>query len=116
MIRWFREAGFSDLYVADEPICVRGLKVLSSVSVVGLRVSASAPGPSGHTVAYAGLILFTVLLYVRPNDLLPIGTFPIVKIMTIGTLVAFFVERLTRAARCPSCPGRSSTSWPWPAS
>jgi hypothetical protein len=40
------------------------------------------------------LILFTVLLYLRPNDLLPIGTFPIVKIMTIGTLAAFFVERL----------------------
>jgi hypothetical protein len=40
------------------------------------------------------LVLFTVLLYVRPNDLLPIGTFPIVKIMTIGTLAAFFVERL----------------------
>jgi uncharacterized protein YbaR (Trm112 family) len=27
VIRWFREAGFSDLYVADEPICIRGLKV-----------------------------------------------------------------------------------------
>ena len=27
VLRWFREAGFSDLYVADEPICVRGLKV-----------------------------------------------------------------------------------------
>ena len=27
VIRWFREAGFSDLHVADEPICVRGLKV-----------------------------------------------------------------------------------------
>ncbi|HKW94455.1 MAG TPA: methyltransferase domain-containing protein [Methylomirabilota bacterium] len=27
VIRWFREAGFIDLYVADEPICVRGLKV-----------------------------------------------------------------------------------------
>ncbi|MGH7396632.1 MAG: O-antigen ligase family protein [Candidatus Rokuibacteriota bacterium] len=39
------------------------------------------------------MILFTVLLYVRPNDLLPIGTFPIVKIMTIGTLAVFFVER-----------------------
>ena len=40
------------------------------------------------------MILFTVLLYARPNDLLPIGTFPIVKIMTIATLVTFFVERL----------------------
>jgi uncharacterized protein YbaR (Trm112 family) len=27
VLRWFREAGFSDLYVADEPVCVRGLKV-----------------------------------------------------------------------------------------
>lgn len=27
VLRWFREAGFSELYVADEPICVRGLKV-----------------------------------------------------------------------------------------
>lgn len=27
VIRWFRDAGFSDIYVADEPICVRGLKV-----------------------------------------------------------------------------------------
>jgi uncharacterized protein YbaR (Trm112 family)/ubiquinone/menaquinone biosynthesis C-methylase UbiE len=27
VLRWFREAGFSDLYVGDEPICVRGLKV-----------------------------------------------------------------------------------------
>jgi len=29
VLRWFREAGFTDLYVADEPICVRGLKVLA---------------------------------------------------------------------------------------
>jgi hypothetical protein len=40
------------------------------------------------------LILFTVLLYLRPNDLLPIGAFPIVKIMSVGTLAAFFIERL----------------------
>jgi O-Antigen ligase len=51
------------------------------------------PIPRGHSVAYAGLILFTILLYLRPNELLPIGTFPIVKILTIGTLAIFFVER-----------------------
>jgi hypothetical protein len=50
--------------------------------------------PQAHTVAYGGLILFTILLYLRPNELLPIGTFPIVRIITIGTLVFFFVERL----------------------
>lgn len=26
VLRWFREAGFTDLYVADEPVCVRGVK------------------------------------------------------------------------------------------
>ncbi len=52
------------------------------------------PDPRAHIIAYRGLVLFTILLYLRPNDLLPIGTFPIVKILTIGTLVAFFVERL----------------------
>ncbi len=50
--------------------------------------------PRAHSVAYGGLILFTILLYLRPNDLLPIGTFPIVRIMTLGTLAAFFIERL----------------------
>jgi len=29
VLRWFRQSGFSDLYVSDEPICVRGLKVSS---------------------------------------------------------------------------------------
>jgi hypothetical protein len=50
--------------------------------------------PRGQSVAYAGLMLFTILLYLRPNELLPIGTFPLVRIITIGTLVIFFVERL----------------------
>ncbi len=26
VLRWFRESGFTDLYVADEPACVRGVK------------------------------------------------------------------------------------------
>ena len=51
------------------------------------------PIPRGHSAAYAGLILFTIFLYLRPNELLPIGTFPIVRIVTIGTLLIFFVER-----------------------
>ncbi|HWN44705.1 MAG TPA: hypothetical protein VNW71_20955, partial [Thermoanaerobaculia bacterium] len=52
------------------------------------------PRPRGQDVAYAGLIVFTILLYLRPNELLPIGAFPIVKIITIGTLLAFFIERV----------------------
>ena len=29
VIRWLPDAGFSDLYVPDEPVCVRGSKVLA---------------------------------------------------------------------------------------
>ena len=50
-----------------------------------------------YELAYRGLILFTILLYLRPNDLLPIGTVPVVKILTIGTLLAFFLERIGQA-------------------
>jgi len=60
--------------------------------------------PGGHTVGYAGLIVFTVLLYLRPNELLPMGTFPIVKIITIGVLVAFFSERLRQAGTLSVMP------------
>lgn len=52
------------------------------------------PPAKRDTIAYAGLIVFTIVIYLRPNDLLPIGTFPIVKIMTVGALVAYFLERL----------------------
>ncbi len=47
-----------------------------------------------YEIAYRGLILFTILLYLRPNELLPIGTFPLVKILTIGTLAIFFLDKL----------------------
>jgi hypothetical protein len=69
-------------------------------------VSASmrrAPGPR-DAVAFTGLMLFTVMLYLRPNELLPIGTFPIVRIITIGTLLVFFFERLSRGGRLSVMP------------
>lgn len=47
-----------------------------------------------YEIAYRGLVLFTILLYLRPNELLPIGTFPLVKILTIGTLAIFFLDKL----------------------
>jgi hypothetical protein len=51
---------------------------------------------NGQDFAYAGLILFTILLALRPNELLPIGTFPVVKILTIGTLAIFFFDKLSQ--------------------
>jgi putative inorganic carbon (HCO3(-)) transporter len=50
--------------------------------------------PKRHSLAYAGLYLFTLVLYIRPNDLLPIGQFPVAKIIAIGALVAFLLEEL----------------------
>src|ERR1051325_11821046 len=47
-----------------------------------------------YEIAYRVLILFTILLYLRPNELLPIGTFPVVKILTIGTLAIYFLDRI----------------------
>jgi hypothetical protein len=46
-------------------------------------------------IAYAGLLTFTVLLYLRPNEWLPIGTFPIVKIISLLTLAALFLEQIS---------------------
>jgi hypothetical protein len=48
-----------------------------------------------QSFAYAGLLIFTVLLYLRPNEWLPIGTFPIVRIVALASLAAFFVEQLS---------------------
>jgi O-antigen ligase len=43
-----------------------------------------------HRIAFGLLYLFTLLLYVRPNDLFPaIGTFPLAKIVAILAPVAF---------------------------
>jgi hypothetical protein len=63
-----------------------------------------APASGGQAIAYRGLLLFTVLLYLRPNDLLPIGTFPLVKIVAIGTLIAFFFEQFSRGGSLSVMP------------
>ena len=79
-----------------------------------------AEGRAAHRFAYFGLCLFTILLYVRPNDLLPVdlgslelvlwspvGIFPflhpaglpIVKTVAVVTLLAFVVAKLARGER-----------------
>jgi len=60
------------------------------------RAQAATAGASRG--AFAGLYLFTLLLYVRPNELFPsvFGTFPIVKIVAIAAVFAYVVSRLGR--------------------
>jgi hypothetical protein len=59
----------------------------------GSAVVRSRSSASAHGLAYAGLFLFTLGLYLRPNDLLPIGSFQVMKVVAILTLVAYFMEQ-----------------------
>jgi O-antigen ligase len=52
------------------------------------------PGSGRQAFAFGGLLFFTALLYLRPNEWLPIGTFPIVRIVALVTLAAFFVDQI----------------------
>ncbi len=49
-------------------------------------------------VAFAALWLFTLLLYVRPNEMLPgvFGEFPLVKIVAVFAMLAYLMGRIAR--------------------
>ncbi|HEX5733589.1 MAG TPA: O-antigen ligase family protein [Blastocatellia bacterium] len=59
-----------------------------------------------HGFAFAGLFAFTLLLYARPNELFPeaFGTFPIIKIVAIATLLSYASSKLLH--------GEPLTIWP----
>jgi putative inorganic carbon (HCO3(-)) transporter len=59
-----------------------------------------------HRVAFAGLFLFTLLLYMRPNDLFPevFGDFPLAKIVAIVTLLGYIGARLMAGERLSVFP------------
>lgn len=69
------------------------------------EAGAGAPRNS-HRLAFVCLLLFTLLLYVRPNDLFPgiFGALPIAKFAMLGALLAYLVSKLAR--------GESLTVWP----
>lgn len=59
-----------------------------------------------HPLAYAGLFLFTLLLYVRPNELFPdvFGTLPIMKIVAGLTLIVYITGKLGHGERLSIWP------------
>jgi O-antigen ligase len=59
-----------------------------------------------HPLAFAGLFVFTLLLYVRPNELFPdaIGDFPIMKIVAILTLIVYIGGKLGHGERLSIWP------------
>ncbi|MBO0726268.1 MAG: O-antigen ligase family protein [Blastocatellia bacterium] len=56
-------------------------------------------GRGKHGLAFAGVYLFTLMLYARPNDLLPIGSFPLVKIVAIGVLLIYIGSKISAGYR-----------------
>jgi O-antigen ligase len=69
----------------------------------GAPSDATAPKSSSR-LAFTCLYLFTLMLYVRPNDILPIGTFPLVKIVAIVMLLAYIGSKMSL--------GEPMTIWP----
>jgi O-antigen ligase len=68
----------------------------------GNRPSAASRAPSANTrLAFAGLYLFNLLLYARPQEMFPelFGSFPLVKIVAAGTLLAYLAARLSAGER-----------------
>jgi O-antigen ligase len=57
-------------------------------------------------VAFAGLFLFTLLLYMRPNEMFPevFGDFPLAKIVALVTLLGYFGSRLLAGERLSVFP------------
>jgi O-antigen ligase len=47
-----------------------------------------------HWLAFAGVYLFTLMLYARPNDLIPaIGDFPLVKIVAVAVMAIYGLSK-----------------------
>lgn len=55
--------------------------------------------PGTHRLAFAGLWVFTLLLYLRPNEMFPqvFGDFPLAKMVAVITLVGYLAAKLMAA-------------------
>jgi O-antigen ligase len=68
---------------------------------IGLPLTSGAGAKHGkHWLAFAGVYLFTLMLYARPNDLIPaLGAFPLVKIVSISVLLIYIGSKVAAGAR-----------------
>jgi O-antigen ligase len=68
---------------------------------IGLPPRSDAGATRGkHWLAFAGVYLFTLMLYARPNDLFPArGDFPLVKILAIGVLLIYIGSKISAGDR-----------------
>ena len=70
-------------------------------SDIGLQLRSGAGATRGKLwLAFAGVYLFTLMLYARPNDLFPaLGDFPLVKIVAISVLLIYIGSKGAAGAR-----------------
>ena len=67
---------------------------------IGLPVTSGGSPRGKHWLAFAGVCLFTLMLYARPNDLLPaLGDFPLVKIVAISVLLIYIGSKISAGER-----------------
>jgi O-antigen ligase len=68
---------------------------------IGLPLASGAGDTRGkHWLACAGVYLFTLMLYARPNDLFPaLGAFPLVKIVSISVLLIYIGSKISAGAK-----------------
>src|SRR5690349_13784080 len=62
--------------------------------------------PVTYRLAFAGLWVFTLLLYLRPNEMFPevFGDFPLAKIVAVITLLGYLASKLLAAERLTVFP------------
>ncbi|HEX5080642.1 MAG TPA: O-antigen ligase family protein [Blastocatellia bacterium] len=67
----------------------------------GLSPTSGAGATRGkHWMAFAGVYLFTLMLYARPNDLAPaLGAFPLVKIVAVSALLIYIGSKISAGER-----------------
>lgn len=68
--------------------------------------SKAGTASGANRLVFAGLFLFTLLLYMRPNEMFPeiFGDFPLAKIVAVVTLLGFFGSRLLAGERLSVFP------------
>lgn len=65
-----------------------------------------AKSQTSHRIAFAGLFLFTLLLYIRPNEMFPevFGTFPLSRIVAVVAVLAYLAAKLGTGERLSILP------------
>lgn len=82
------------------------MRLANDMTLGVTNVAAAAERPDASRWAFAGVFVFTLLLYVRPNELAPsvFGSLPIAKAAAVATVALFVVTGLAS--------GRPLTIWP----